>query len=71
MKGDTKSFWICAKEIVCVRLSKMKRERERERERERKREKGETYKYISHIYDLLNCVQMCHQPVLSISSQAH
>ena len=65
IKGDTKLSWICAKEIVCVRLSKMKRERKI------KREKGETYKYISHIYDLLNCVQMCHQPVLSISSQAH
>ena len=36
IKGDTKLFWICAKEIVCVRLSKMKREREREREKERK-----------------------------------
>ena len=40
IKGDTKLSWICAKEIVCVRLSKMKRERKREREREReKREK--------------------------------
>ena len=38
IKGDTKLSWICAKEIVCVRLSKMKRERKRERERE-KREK--------------------------------
>ena len=33
IKGDTKLSWICAKEIVCVRLSKMKRERKRERER--------------------------------------
>ena len=63
IKGDTKSFWICVKEIVCAHLW--------EREKERQREKGEMYKYISHIYDLLNCVQMCHQPVLSISSQAH
>ena len=38
IKGDTKLFWICAKEIVYVHLCKRKRERERERERE-KREK--------------------------------
>ena len=29
IKGDTKLFWICAKEIVCVRLCKRERERER------------------------------------------
>ena len=39
IKGDTKLFWICAKEIVYVRLCK--REREREREKERKGRTGE------------------------------
>ena len=37
IKGDTKLFWICAKEIVCVRLCKREREREREREKREKR----------------------------------
>ena len=31
IKGDTKLSWICAKEIVCVRLCKRERERDKER----------------------------------------
>ena len=36
IKGDTKSFWICEKEIEYVHLCKREREREREREKREK-----------------------------------